>query len=204
MVKGAQTCSATDFLGQVQEPFLVGKELYDRFFANVLATDDTQEIPDPRAFRATTLGQAADQVTLTDTDGATHAIFVLCKKNLSSEHASVLSIGRDETNDIVIADHSVSRVHARIIEFRGMFFLIDLESTNGTKLHHQFITPNIKVRVESDSVITFGRLNFVFMTPYELYRGIRMDTTAHERTDIQRLPKQFRTSEPQQQLNHKQ
>lgn len=178
MVEECQTCSVTDFLDQVQEPFLVGKELYDRFFPDVLATDE-HDVSDAGAFHATTLRQARkqadDQVTLTDTDGATHAIFALRKKEFSREHASVLSIGRDETNDIVIADYSVSRVHARIIEFRGMFFLIDLESTNGTKLHHQFITPNIKVRVESDSIITFGRLNFVFMSPYDLYQGIHKD-----------------------------
>ena len=160
MVEEFQTCSVTDFLDQVQEPFLVGKELYDRFFPNVLATDE-HDVSDAGACHATTLQQArtqaADQVTLTDTDSAAHAIFALRKKEFSREHASVLSIGRRETNDIVIADHSVSRVHARIIEFRGMFFLIDLESTNGTKLHHQFITPNIKVRVESDSIITFAK-----------------------------------------------
>ena len=179
MVEEFQACSVTDFLDQVQEPFLVGKELYDHFFAGVLATDQ-QDVRNARDIDTTTLRearkQAADQMTRTDTDGATHAIFVLRKKEFSREHASVLSIGRDETNDIVIADYAVSRIHARIIEFRGMFFLIDLESTNGTKLHHQFITPNIKVRVESDSIITFGRLNFVFMSPYDLYQGMHKDT----------------------------
>ena len=181
MVEEFQTCSVTDFLDQVQEPFLVGKELYDRFFPDVLATDE-HDVPDARAFRATKLRQArkqaANQARPSDTDGVTRAIFVLRKKEFSREHAGVLSIGRHETNDIVIADYSVSRAHARIIEFRGMFFLIDLESTNGTKLNHQFITPNIKVRVESHAIITLGRLNFVFMSPYDLYQGIRNDTLA--------------------------
>ena len=43
MVAEFQTCSVTDFLDQVQEPFLVGKELYDRFFPDVLATDEHDE-----------------------------------------------------------------------------------------------------------------------------------------------------------------
>ena len=41
------------------------------------------------------------------------------------------SLGRDATNDLVIADKMASRVHARIEYRRGKFFLTD-QSTNGT------------------------------------------------------------------------
>jgi pSer/pThr/pTyr-binding forkhead associated (FHA) protein len=46
-----------------------------------------------------------------------------------------VTIGRDERNDLVIGESTVSRMHARIEHRRGRFLLID-QSANGT-----FIVP---------------------------------------------------------------
>ncbi|MGE0565998.1 MAG: FHA domain-containing protein [Alphaproteobacteria bacterium] len=47
--------------------------------------------------------------------------------------STVYRIGRSNANDIVLADSSVSRVHAELhIESDGRFSLVDLSSTNGT------------------------------------------------------------------------
>lgn len=47
------------------------------------------------------------------------------------------SIGRDEGNDIVIEDLSVSRRHARIEELGdGQYMVIDLGSANGSYVEH--------------------------------------------------------------------
>lgn len=47
------------------------------------------------------------------------------------------TIGRDETNDIIIDDSSVSRQHARIEELgRGRFLIVDLQSANGSFVEH--------------------------------------------------------------------
>ena len=43
----------------------------------------------------------------------------------------VVSIGRSFRNDIVLDDTKVSRHHARIEERAGVFYVVDLESTNG-------------------------------------------------------------------------
>ncbi len=45
------------------------------------------------------------------------------------------TIGRREDNDIIVAHEGVSRYHARIEVDRGDFFLVDLDSTNGTYLN---------------------------------------------------------------------
>lgn len=47
------------------------------------------------------------------------------------------TIGRDENNDIVIDDSSVSRRHARVEEIaRGRFLIVDLQSANGCFVEH--------------------------------------------------------------------
>lgn len=52
---------------------------------------------------------------------------------LVSEHKPVLLAGREEANDLVVADRRASRQHARIEWRHGHFVLID-SSTNGTYL----------------------------------------------------------------------
>ena len=49
---------------------------------------------------------------------------------LGPSHASA-TLGRDATNDLVVADKMASRVHCRIEHRRGNFVLVD-QSTNGT------------------------------------------------------------------------
>jgi len=49
---------------------------------------------------------------------------------LGTAHASA-TLGRDATNDLVVADKMASRVHCRIEHRRGNFVLVD-QSTNGT------------------------------------------------------------------------
>lgn len=50
---------------------------------------------------------------------------------LLSQNQPSLSLGRDETNHLVVMDQKVSRLHARIEIRRGRYLLID-QSTNGT------------------------------------------------------------------------
>ena len=66
-----------------------------------------------------------------------------------------LTIGRDETNDIVLNDNSVSRNHA-ILEIDGdEFILIDNNSSNGVTVNGKLVT---KQKVSTSDVILIGRL----------------------------------------------
>jgi pSer/pThr/pTyr-binding forkhead associated (FHA) protein len=49
--------------------------------------------------------------------------------------ASVMLIGRDEDADIRVDEPLVSRAHARIEKRAGAFFVLDLGSTNLTKVN---------------------------------------------------------------------
>ena len=57
-----------------------------------------------------------------------------------------LTIGRDRTCELVLADAEVSRKHARLEAQAGVVFLRDLESRNGTFLNGQRLESAIEAR----------------------------------------------------------
>lgn len=62
-------------------------------------------------------------------------IYAASQTDLGKRHVlqkEVSSIGRDRDNDIVLDSDSVSRRHAKIEHRDGNFFVVDLDSTNGT------------------------------------------------------------------------
>jgi pSer/pThr/pTyr-binding forkhead associated (FHA) protein len=47
----------------------------------------------------------------------------------------IISLGRDRSNDVCLADKSVSRHHASVVKIFAEYFLQDEKSTNGTRLN---------------------------------------------------------------------
>ncbi len=70
-----------------------------------------------------------------------------------------LTIGRSESNDIVINNMSVSGLHARIDSVSATYMLTDLESTNGTFVNEQLISTHI---LRNNDVILIGKHELVF------------------------------------------
>lgn len=50
------------------------------------------------------------------------------------------SVGRDPTNDICIADHLVSKFHAKLLVSNQSVTVVDLESANKTRVNGQVVT----------------------------------------------------------------
>lgn len=78
---------------------------------------------------------------------------IIHKGNLTGRiHAidrRIITIGRDQTNDIIIADIAVSRFHARLIcKNQGTleFAIEDMNSTNGTSINGKSITGIVPVK----------------------------------------------------------
>ena len=70
----------------------------------------------------------------------------------------MISIGRDEVNDIVIRkDPLVSRMHALIEKEGSDYYVMDKGSTNGTYVNNNPIGSCDRVRVHSGDVITVGK-----------------------------------------------
>lgn len=70
-----------------------------------------------------------------------------------------LSIGRRDTNDVVIEDLSVSGHHAKIDSMEDRFVLIDLQSKNGSFVNEQLINSHW---LQDEDVISIGGHTLVF------------------------------------------
>lgn len=74
------------------------------------------------------------------------------------EVRSTLTLGRDQQNDVVIADRMASRMHARIERRRDRFVLVD-QSSNGTYVRIDG-EPEIQLRREEMILRGRGRVTF--------------------------------------------
>jgi len=97
-----------------------------------------------------------------------------------------LTIGRNETNDIVIDNLAVSGLHARIDKSGDSYILTDLQSTNGTFVNDQSVTSH---KLQHKDKITVGKhLLFFAMSQEEqakakaaeLDRTMILDTAQHK------------------------
>lgn len=68
----------------------------------------------------------------------------------------VISIGRDQNNDIVINDSEISRFHARLTETDDGYDFEDLGSTNGSAINEK--TEHSRVKLTAGDVIALGKI----------------------------------------------
>ena len=81
-----------------------------------------------------------------------------------------ITIGRIESNDLVIVDDSVSRFHAylRWDERALAWFVTDAESKNGSWVDDVKVDPNQRARVDDNARLRFGDTRFTFLLPASL------------------------------------
>lgn len=68
-------------------------------------------------------------------------------------------VGRSPKSDIVIPHDSISRNHCRIEVDKGIFYITDLGSSNGSFLDGQKITPEQRTPFLTSSLLTLGKLD---------------------------------------------
>lgn len=72
---------------------------------------------------------------------------------------SVTTLGRDLSNDIIVADSYASSRHARIERHSdGRFWLVDVGSSNGTLLNGQAVRSNDPIPLDPGDVIAIGKV----------------------------------------------
>lgn len=84
-----------------------------------------------------------------------------------------LSIGRNESNDIVIDNLAVSGSHARIESVSASFIIKDLGSTNGTFVNEKLVSAH---GLKNNDVILIGKHTLVFDRS-ELEQGAAEETS---------------------------
>jgi pSer/pThr/pTyr-binding forkhead associated (FHA) protein len=95
-------------------------------------------------------------------------VFELKKKaDKQNAFAMGVTVGRIDSNDIVIEDHSVSRFHAYFQkESRSDgWLLVDAESKNGTWAGPLKLEPNGKARLTDRTKVRFGDIELEFLLP---------------------------------------
>jgi len=77
---------------------------------------------------------------------------------------NITSVGRSSRlNDIIIPHNSLSKTHFQIIKEKGLFYIVDLRSTNKTYINDTQIEPYQKIALENNSYIRASHLIFKFL-----------------------------------------
>ena len=74
-----------------------------------------------------------------------------------------LTIGRSPECDVYIADSSLSRTHAKIIQSGFDTVIMDMNSTNKTSVNDQFLAPMIQRKLHNSDKIKAGNVIFRFL-----------------------------------------
>ncbi len=74
-------------------------------------------------------------------------------------HKSSVIVGRADTNDLVIAHDSISRMHCLIECAKGAFYVTDLGSSNGTFIDGVRLEPRIKNHYLPSQQLTLSKLD---------------------------------------------
>ncbi len=72
----------------------------------------------------------------------------------------VVNLGRADYNDIVLADDSVSTVHAKLQRREGVWVVVDLQSTNGTYLDGERVEG--EAPIAPGALLRFGNVGLMF------------------------------------------
>ena len=80
---------------------------------------------------------------------------------------NIFSVGRNETNEIVVPDMTMSAIHAFLMKREdGEFYLQDMNSTNGTSVNGVPVPAQGEgepLRLKSGDRIRFGGVKFTFL-----------------------------------------
>jgi pSer/pThr/pTyr-binding forkhead associated (FHA) protein len=79
-----------------------------------------------------------------------------------------ITIGRTANNDVVIADHSVSRLHA-YVRLADRWLIADAGSKNGSWLDDAELEPRREVALPAGSVVKLGDVRLTFYPSADLF-----------------------------------
>jgi pSer/pThr/pTyr-binding forkhead associated (FHA) protein len=96
----------------------------------------------------------------------------------------IFSIGRQDTNDLILPSHAVSRRHARITVEEKDLFIEDLESMNGVQVNGNRIGE--RTRIRPGDIIRIGESEFV-LSLQDDFLGACEDETLARKTDRTRI-----------------
>jgi hypothetical protein len=105
--------------------------------------------------------------------GSPRYLVLAVVKSPNNPWSDRISVGRARNNDVVIVDHSISKLHAHFSERAGSLCISDAGSSNGTRVNGIILDKGEVLRVKSGDVITFGALATKLLAADALYDWLR-------------------------------
>ena len=100
-----------------------------------------------------------------------YSLFVTCGKDYGKSFVvtdSMVTIGRDQKNSVLLKDEEVSRIHCSLLAESSQVFLIDEGSSNGTFLNGLAIT---RAQVHKGDKIRIGNTQLEFNSVLQISLG---------------------------------
>lgn len=98
-------------------------------------------------------------------------IFPLSKKPGAS-FPDRITIGRTTNNDVVIADSSISRLHAYVRREGAGWLVADAGSKNGSWVRGEALEPRREKSLPSRGLLKLGDVDLTFYTAHDLYAAL--------------------------------
>ena len=93
----------------------------------------------------------------------------LCKRP-GNPYAHLISVGRSQTNDLVLAIDSVSKVHGYFVQDQERWTFTDRTSTNGSRINDRPVEPGVRVPLHDGDKLKLGRdVVLEVLEPHSLY-----------------------------------
>lgn len=156
----AKALPEESFCQRFPHPFMLGKEVVEEEFA----------------FRTVVSREATAA-------GATPAPMLRIRDwvlpiHKPGEGAPRVFLGRAPNNDLVVPHATVSKLHAYFTKDQDRWWLVDVGSSNGTKMNGMRAPPRAKVSLHDGDTLLFGRCAFQFISARRLYEvASKMDVT---------------------------
>ena len=160
-----QESGRADFIEFVQNPVLIGSALSAGCFSTA---DQPEEDSSPDKIGKTQILNLDDKISKKSGPGTSlpYAIYPLMKRT-ESESDSFM-IGRTKNSDMSMKDMAISKKHAAIRIMKGSFYIVDFDSTNGTRLNGRSVQ-NKPEKLKDQDIIALGNYEFTFLTPASLH-----------------------------------
>ncbi|TAK35290.1 MAG: DUF2662 domain-containing protein [Chloroflexota bacterium] len=139
-----------------------------RISARLLDTVNDAELDDPRATNSgytTRLNITSEPIAKPAAAAPLPSAHLVINEGAAALRYPIdhmpFSVGRALDNDVVVDDRRVSRHHVQIREMNQRYFLVDLDSTNGTFVNGERVTRCV---LKDKDVISLGGMQVVLST----------------------------------------